>query len=97
MSKIKEAMEKEKELRQQLEFDFYDGTGHPGQAAARQVGGSHYKGKKIQVWDIIDEYELDYYLGNSLKYILRQKDNKVEDIQKAIHYLEYWLEKGVGK
>ena len=97
MSKIKEALEKEKELRQQLEFDFYDGTGNPSHAAARQVGGSHYKGKKFQVWDIINEYKLDYYLGNSLKYILRQKDNKVEDIQKAIHYLEYYLEKGDGR
>jgi hypothetical protein len=97
MGKIKEALEKEKELRQQLEFDFYDGTGNPQQAAARQVGGSHYKNKKFQVWDIINEYELNYYLGNAIKYILRNKSNKAEDIAKAIHYLEYYNEKEESK
>ena len=93
MGKLKEATERIKEVRQQLQFELYDGTGNPAQAAARQVGGNHYKDKTFQVWDIVDEYKLDYYLGNSLKYILRQKDNKLEDIKKAIHYLEYWVEK----
>lgn len=54
----------------------------------KQVGGNHYKNKKFQVWDIVDEYNLDYYVGNALKYILRDKDNRVEDLEKAIHYLE---------
>ena len=93
MGKLKEELEKRKQLQFEFELEAYDGTGHPGKAAARQVGGNHYKGKTFQVWDIIDEYGLDYYLGNSLKYILRQKDNKLEDIKKAIHYLEYYVEK----
>ena len=75
----------------QLEFDF-DGTGNPSEAAARQVGGSHYKGKTCEVWTIIDEYGLDYYRGNALKYILRNKMDTYEDTQKAHHYLEKWLE-----
>ena len=54
----------------------------------KQVGGSHYIDKKIQPWDIIDEYELDYYEGNVLKYLLREKDNRIEDLQKAMHYIE---------
>ena len=70
----------------------YDGTGDPRAAAARQVGGSHYKDKTCEVWSIIDEYGLDYYLGNSIKYILRNKMDHVEDIKKAHHYLEKWLE-----
>ena len=80
----------------QLEFEFddsdYNGLGSPAEAAAKQVGGTHYVEHKIQPWDIIDEYGLDYYRGNAIKYILRNKMDTREDIQKAIHYLEYWVE-----
>jgi hypothetical protein len=51
-------------------------------------GGDHYAKHTIQPWDIIREYELDYFEGNALKYLLRQKDNRLEDLQKAAHYLE---------
>jgi hypothetical protein len=56
----------------------------------KQVGGDHYSRHRIQPWDIIDEYEMGYYEGNALKYLLRDKDpaKRVEDLQKAIHYLE---------
>lgn len=61
-------------------------------ARARQVGGDHYKTAKIQPWDIIDDHQLDFYEGNALKYLLRRKNNRSEDIQKAIHYLQKKLE-----
>ncbi len=61
-------------------------------ALKKQVGGVHYKEHKIQPWHIIDEYGLDFYLGNALKYILRDKYSQEEDIGKAIHYLERKLE-----
>jgi hypothetical protein len=70
----------------------YDGTGNPQAAAAKQIGGTHYNKHIIQPWHIIDEYGLDYYRGNAIKYILRNKMDTREDIEKAIHYLEYWLE-----
>ena len=54
----------------------------------RQVGGDHYNKHAIQPWDIVDEYDLGYYDGNAIKYILREKENRIEDIDKAIHYLE---------
>jgi len=54
---------------------------------SKQVGGTHYK-KKIQPWTIIDEYKLNYYEGNILKYLLRDKVDRVEDLQKLIHYAE---------
>ncbi len=57
-----------------------------------QVGGDHYSKHKIQPWCVIDEYKLDYHLGNVIKYVLRDKGSKVEDIKKAKHYLEHWLE-----
>ena len=58
----------------------------------KQVGGSHYKDHIIQPWDIIDLYNLDYYEGNALKYLLRDKTNRIEDLQKAIHYIEKKIE-----
>ena len=55
----------------------------------KQVGGDHYnKHMGLQTWDIVDEYDLNYYEGNAVKYILRNKSNRIEDLKKAIHYLE---------
>lgn len=54
----------------------------------KQVGGNHYRDHKIQPWDIIDEYGLNFYEGNVLKYLLRKKGSRVEDIGKLIHYAE---------
>jgi hypothetical protein len=58
---------------------------------SKQVGGTHYNSHRIQPWDVIDEYGLDFYEGNAIKYILRRKDGakRVEDLDKAIHYLEH--------
>lgn len=53
-----------------------------------QVGGDHYIKHTIQPWDIIDEYDLGYYGGNALKYLLRDKSNRKEDLEKARHYID---------
>jgi len=59
----------------------------------QQVGGSHYK-RAHQPWEIIEEWELDYWAGNVVKYILRYKyKNGVEDLEKARHYLDYLIQK----
>lgn len=51
---------------------------------------SHYQGNKYEVIDIIEDFKLDFHLGNAIKYILRagKKDNKLDDLNKAIWYLE---------
>lgn len=56
----------------------------------KQIGGNHYL-NKIQPWDIIDSWELNFYEGNILKYLLRDKNNRVEDLKKLIHYAEKLL------
>lgn len=61
-------------------------------ALKRQVGGEHYNKNVIQPWHIIDSHNLDFYEGNAIKYILRRKGDRVEDLQKAIHYLERKIE-----
>ncbi|QDP67891.1 MAG: hypothetical protein Unbinned8622contig1003_31 [Prokaryotic dsDNA virus sp.] len=51
---------------------------------------AHYTRGSIEVWDFIRDQELNYHLGNAVKYICRAgyKDSKVQDLKKAIHYLE---------
>lgn len=53
------------------------------------MGPSYYKRGTIEVWDFIRDQDLSYHLGNAVKYICRAgyKDNYVQDLEKAIHYL----------
>lgn len=64
-------------------------------APRKQVAGTHYNRHKIQPIDIIDEYGLDFYEGNALKYLLRRKGKgkdrlpkRREDLMKCAHYIE---------
>ena len=63
-----------------------------GDVLARQVGGDHYK-RAHQPWEIIEEWELNYWAGNVVKYLLRYKYKKdrIEDLRKAQHYLQYLI------
>ena len=58
----------------------------------KQVGGNHYCKHSIQPWDIIDEWGLNFYEGNILKYLLRRKGDRLEDLQKIAHYVEKMIE-----
>lgn len=63
-----------------------------GQAQSHQVGGDHYR-RAIQPWDIISEWELNFWEGNIQKYLLRHRfKNRKEDLEKARHYLDYLIE-----
>ena len=55
---------------------------------------THYTTGSIEVWDFIRDQKLNYHLGNAIKYICRadHKGSKIQDIQKAIHYLENELQ-----
>lgn len=51
---------------------------------------SYYNKASMSVCDIIDEYDLNFYKGNIIKYVLRSgkksKDTEIQDLQKAIQY-----------
>ncbi len=51
---------------------------------------AHYASSNgMQPFDIIDAFDLDFYEGNALKYLLRWRHkNGVDDLRKAIHYIE---------
>lgn len=64
-------------------------------ALDRQVAGSHYMNASgIQPWHVIDAYQLDFYRGNALKYLLRagRKGSALEDLRKCRHYLDRIIE-----
>jgi hypothetical protein len=52
-------------------------------------GPRYYNRGSIEVWDFIRDQELNYHLGNAIKYICRagHKDDAIDDLNKAIHYL----------
>jgi hypothetical protein len=59
----------------------------------------HYggKGNVYEAIKVIDAWDLDkdFYLGNAVKYLSRagKKDNVVQDLKKAIWYIEKKIEK----
>ena len=57
----------------------------------------HYKGKELEVIEIIDAFNLNFNLGNVIKYILRAGNKAdtpyLEDLQKAQWYLNREIER----
>lgn len=57
---------------------------------------SHYTRGRIDVWDFIRDQSLNFHRGNAIKYICRagykDRDKEVEDLEKAIHYLQNEIE-----
>lgn len=70
-----------------------DGAPQP-KANDIQIGGNHYKQfKGMEPWDVITGWELGYLEGTALKYISRWKHkNGVQDLEKAIHFLQKAIE-----
>ena len=67
----------------------YGKDGARSAANEQQHGGDHYKQNGIEPWDYIIENDLRYCEGNVVKYVTRHREkNGLEDIEKAIHYLE---------
>ena len=58
-------------------------------AYKKQIAGSHYINFKIQPSKFVNDNKLLFAEGNAIKYICRHSyKGRVEDIDKAIHYLE---------
>lgn len=61
---------------------------------------SHYTDGKIEVIDFIEDKKLNFHRGNAIKYIARagkkHKNKEVEDLRKAIWYLEREIQRIQG-
>ena len=62
-------------------------------------GPEYYRRGSIQVWDFIRDQELNFHLGNVIKYVCRagHKFDDIDDLEKAIHYLSNEIEFRTGK
>lgn len=58
---------------------------------------AHYNVGKIEVIDAIEAWELNFSLGNAVKYITRAdyKGEPIEDLQKARWYIEREIERRI--
>jgi Protein of unknwon function (DUF3310) len=80
----------------------FEGKGQRGKgepvmdANQRQVGGTHYRDtevKGLQHWDLVNMFGWDYFQGQITKYLMRwRKKNGLEDLEKARHYLDKYIE-----
>lgn len=65
----------------------------PGSPLNEQIGGDHYKSMPIQPIEYIRANNLGFEEGNAIKYITRHRyKGGVQDLRKAIHYLELLIE-----
>ena len=55
----------------------------------------HYNTGKYEVIDVIEDWNLNFALGNAVKYIARcnYKENKLQDLKKALWYLQHEIDK----
>jgi len=57
-----------------------------------QIGGSHYTAE-YQHWNMVADFQLDYYRANATKYMTRHRSkNGLQDVQKAGHYIDKLVE-----
>ncbi len=58
---------------------------------------AHYNKGKYEAISVIEDWKLSYNLGNAVKYIARceHKGNKLQDLEKAIWYLQREIKAGV--
>lgn len=70
----------------------------PRSANAVQIGGAHYRSKRVQPWDAMaawftpEEFR-GFLKGNAIKYLARERDKGGrQDLAKARHYLDKLLE-----
>ena len=58
-----------------------------------QPGGDHDIKQTIQPWDYISDNNIGFLEGNAIKYLTRWKSKGgIEDIKKALHYVQKLLE-----
>jgi len=61
-------------------------------ASGKQVGGDHYLKMKIQPLEFCMANKLDACQTKIIKYICRDKSSKLEDLEKARHVIDYYID-----
>lgn len=61
----------------------------------KEIRPDYYKSNGLEAFYVIEAFEFNFNLGNAFKYIARagKKGDKIEDLIKAITYLNREIEK----
>lgn len=95
---VLKAMEQMSVAARQQAFEQDATNGLPPSTLDWQVGGDHYKRMGIQPWQVIDACKLDFYVGTAVAYLMRwEAKGGLQDIEKAIHTLEHFVERERAK
>ncbi len=58
----------------------------------KEIRPNYYKAKGVETIDVIEAFDLNFNLGNVIKYVLRagkkQGEEKEKDLNKALFYLK---------
>ena len=59
-----------------------------------ETGPTYYRRGSVQGWDFVRDQNLNFHLGNVIKYVCRagHKYDDIDDLEKAIHYLQNEVE-----
>lgn len=72
-----------------------------GESMSNNVEHPQHYQNKIEVIEFIEAWNLNFHLGNVVKYICRagRKDptTEIEDLKKAMFYLKRWIELNSGQ
>lgn len=73
--------------------NFYNNNGNNGVDLINKP--PHYTFSSIEVMDVIEDWKLNYHLGNVVKYLARagKKGSFIMDLRKACWYLTRYVEK----
>lgn len=82
------------QMEEKLLGDFYRDNGVAPRIGTNVNHPDHYQADGLEAIDVIEAFKLNFHLGNAIKYILRadKKGDKVENLEKAIWYLEREIE-----
>mgnify|MGYP003152141664 CR=1 FL=1 len=71
---------------------------HPLGAIPEEVHHpEHYQGKTMEALDIIEDFDLNFNLGNVVKYVLRAGKKKDADYQQDLRKAMEYLEREIGR
>lgn len=75
----------------------YNNMGTPMQEKKEQVDHpKHYNHGKFEVIDVIEDWQVDFHIGNVIKYVSRagrkNDDTEIQDLKKALWYLKRKIE-----
>lgn len=63
----------------------------------KEIRPDYYKAKGVETIDVIEAFELNFNLGNVIKYVLRagkkQGEEKEKDLNKALFYISREIER----